>query len=420
MNRRKIWERLKLERGLIENVFSLATLQFFNIIIPILLIPFLYTRVGVDMFAMIMVAQALTAYFVIVIDYGFNLSATRHISINRDNNKTLSEAFSSVMILKSSICVVSFLVYIILVFMYSNYSTHKELFFLFYLTVVGQSLFPSWFFQGVEKMKYITIINAILKIVCSILIFFMIDTVKDYYYYPLIFGIGSIIGACVAIRLACKNYDLKIYIPDVCILFVYLKESTGFFFSRIAVTSYTTLNIIVLSFFASTTVVGYYSIAEKIYMAIRSIYQPVSTALYPYISKNRNVLIFKRIFSWLIIGNFIAVLLLYFLSPWVIKLATGHYQQESIEYLRLFSILILIIMPSIFMGYPLLGAMGYSSVVNRSVIFPSIIHIAIIGFLSLFQFIEPKTIIYTLLFTEIFVLFIRMAYVIKFKIYKIE
>lgn len=417
---KKIWQLLKREKGLVENVFSLAMLQFFNIVIPILLIPVLYTRLGVELFAMIMVSQALSAYFVIITDYGFNLSATRHISINRDVDSRVSEAFSSVLILKIALCSISFIIYYTIVVNYSNYSNYKELFLLSYLSVIGQTLFPSWFFQGVEKMKYITLINSLIKIFCSVLIYFIIQSDNDFIYYPIIFGIGAIGGAIWAIVLAFKNYNLKFYFPEFSVVYSFLKESTGFFFSRIAVTSYTTLNIIVLSFFASPTIVGHYSIAEKIYMAIRSVYQPVSTALYPYISKNRNLNVFRRIFHWLTIINILGVALLYILSPWIIKVATGSFQNDSIEYLRLFSLLILIIMPSIFLGYPLLGALGYSHIVNKSVIIPSIVHITLILLFSLVGLISSHTIIYVLFSTEVFVLVIRYVYVRKYHLYSFK
>jgi PST family polysaccharide transporter len=411
-----LWEKFGYDKGLIENIFSLALLQAFNLIIPILLIPLLYKKLGVEMFGMIMVSQALAAYFIMVIDFGFNLSTTRFVSVNRNDNAKISEAFSAVLLLKIFICFFCFIFYYFIIRYFSNYQEYEALFLLTYILVIGQSLFPAWFYQGMERMKYITIINSGLKIAASIMILLLIKDKTDYFYYPLLYGVSSFIAAIITIRLAVKKFQVRIYRPGIKTLYWYLKESLGFFLSRIAVTSYTTLNILVLSMYISPTAVGFYSVSEKLYMAIRTIYQPVSTALYPYISHRKNISAFKKIFFILLIVNILLVAALYFLSPWIIYIATGGHEESSVQYLKLFAILILIIMPSVFIGYPLLGAMGFTNVVNRSVLFPASLHVALIILLVLTGHVTALNVISVLFVTEILVLLYRGIAVIKTKI----
>ena len=45
-------------------------------------------------------ALAFITYFALIVNYGFDLSATREISINRNNKEKLSNIFSSVIIAK--------------------------------------------------------------------------------------------------------------------------------------------------------------------------------------------------------------------------------------------------------------------------------------------------------------------------------
>ena len=407
-----ILKKINLDKKLIENFLSLTTLQLFNIVIPILLIPFLYKTLGVDIFALIMISQALCSYFLIIIDYGFNLSATRFISINRDNPKILSEILSSVIIIKTLLIVISFFAFYLIVVNFENYKNYTILFTVSFLVTIFQSLFPSWFFQGIEEMKYITITSSTLKIIGSISIFFVIKKESDYILYPLIFSITAFISTLWAYIILIKKHNVFLKFPGIKVIKNHFKDSTGFFISRIAVTSYTTINLIILSFFCSTTTVGFYSVAEKIYMAIRSLYQPMSTALYPYIAYKKNIQLFKKIFIFLLTINTIGVIVLYVISAWIIYLATGDSITESIIYLKLFSILILIVMPSIFLGYPLLGALGYTNVVNKSVLIPSVFHVSIIAILAIIGAITPLNVIILLFITEALVLYNRLKYTI--------
>ena len=78
----------------------MTILQVFNYILPLVIVPFLFRILGPEKYGLIAFSQAFIQYFVIVTDYGFNLSATRDVSINRKDPVKVSEIFSSVMAVK--------------------------------------------------------------------------------------------------------------------------------------------------------------------------------------------------------------------------------------------------------------------------------------------------------------------------------
>jgi PST family polysaccharide transporter len=91
-------------------------------------------------------------YFNTLTEYGFNLTATRRIAVQKDSPEAVNQIFNAVMIAKGLLTAVGFVVMMIVVFLNPKYRDHWVLFPLCFLTVVGGWLFPMWLYQGLEKI----------------------------------------------------------------------------------------------------------------------------------------------------------------------------------------------------------------------------------------------------------------------------
>lgn len=390
------------KKRLLSNFFSLSILQVFTYILPLLILPYLVKVLGVEKFGLVMFAQAFIMFFNILVDYGFNLSATREISLNKDNKEKITEIFSSVMIIKSILIIVSFVILNIMIFSFEKFSTEWELYYLTFLWVVGQAMFPIWYFQGMEKMKYITIINIVSKLLFTILIFIVIKEPSDYMFVPLVNGLGFIVGGLLSLWIVYKNFKQSFVSQSCTILKTYFIDSSQFFLSRVSITIYTSANAFVLGLFTSNSMVGYYAIAERLYMALQSLYNPITQVLYPYISKEKNTLLFKKIFFIIVIFNTLSILLLFYIDVWLFNiLFTKKLGVESILVFEILLIAGLIMVPSILLGYSYLGALGHAKYANKSVIYASIFHLIGISILVLFDVITIYTVAYMVIVTQI-------------------
>ena len=368
-------------KRLLSNFISLAILQGVNYILPLITFPYLVRVIGVEKYGLLAFAIAVIVYFNILTDYGFNLTATREVSIYRDNKEKLNEIFSSVMIIKVILMTVSFLLLLILIFSFNKFKEHYAVFLLTFGTVVGQVMFPQWFFQGMEKMKYITFLNIFAKVIFTIAIFIFIHKESDYWKVPLINSLGFIVAGIMALYLIIKDFKIKFKFQSLQTLKTYFIDGWHIFIANFAGNFYRNFNTLVLGFLTNDLYVGYYSIAEKIVKIIQTLQSIAGNTIFPYFSNkfshNKKYFFdFTNKYLKYIIGIYLLVVFLTFiLSPFIIYLIKGDYETNIILDLKIMSLVILIGGLNYYFGVLGLITMGYKKEFSRAIIITGISNI---------------------------------------------
>ncbi len=409
------------KKRLLANFFSLSVLQVFSYILPLLTLPYLVRVLGVEKFGLVAFAASFIMFFNILVDYGFNLSATREVAVNRENKSKITEIYSSVMSIKVLLILLSFLILASIVYSFDKFRVDDTLYFITFIVVIGQALFPIWYFQGMERMKYITIVNISSKTLFTIAIFVFVHNEADYLLVPLLTGLGSLIGSIYALYIVKKHFNQDFEFQSFSTLKKHFKDSSQFFLSRVSAVVYTTSNVFILGLFTNNTMVGYYAIAEKIYMAMVGIYGPVNQVLYPYVAKARNIKLYKKIFFSILSLNIIGIIFFYFLGENIFAILFT--QTIGIESIKVFHILLLtifIVVPSTLLGYPLLGALGYVKDANYSVVLASMFYIIGVAILIILDSVNIYSIAFMVFLPEFIVFSYRFIKVRKYKIWELK
>ena len=399
------------------NFFSLTSLKVLTYILPLITFPYLIRVLGIEKFGLIMFAQATMYYFEIVVDFGFNLSATREVALNAKKPNKLNEIISAVFSIKFMLLLFSFLVLIVVVNLFDRFLQDFLLYYYSFLKVIALAFFPVWFFQGIEKMKYITLIDIISKSIFTVLIFVFVQSESDYILVPLISGVGYIIGTIFSLIYLFRRFKKSFIICSFSVLKKYFNDSSMFFLSRVSVSLYTTSNAFFLGLVTSNIMVGYYAVAEKLYMVIRQLYQPIVQVIYPYMSKSKNVKFFKKLYPIIISLNFIGVYVLWVYAPEIIFMVTNETFLETVKVFRILLIVACVVVPSVLIGYPFLAALGYKNEANYSTIIGSLFHVISLTVLFFCNSIDIYSIVYLLIITELIVLIYRFYTVCKHKLF---
>jgi len=400
------------KKRLLSNFFSLSFLRGANYLLPLITLPYLVRVLGPQKFGLIAFAQAIIQYFVIFTDYGFNLSATREISIHRENKKKVSEIFCSVLLIKFALLVVSFIILSAVVFGFNKFKADWGIYYLAFGMVIGQVMFPVWFFQGMEKMKYIATLNILAKLFFTVSIFVIVRHEADYRYVPLLNSLGFIIAGFTGLWVVLRRFKIGFEVPAFAAIRREIENGWHIFISTLAISLYTTSNTVILGIFTNNTIVGYYAAGEKIIRAITGMITPLSQTIYPHIckvaseSRERALSFVRKILMLIEVPLFLISIAVLLFARHISNLVLGEHFQESIPIIRILSFLPFIVAASIMLGSQTLLVFGIKRLFSMSIVFPALVHIVFLLFVTPFWGATGVAIV--CVFTELLILFWRV------------
>lgn len=410
---------LKISK-LYENIFSLISLRGLEYILNFILYPYLLRTIGVDRFGEIAFTQAIIQYFIILIEYGFNMTAPRDIAKNFLDKNKVKEIFSNVLACKLLILIgittTTIFVYFMLVNIYNNY-INVLLFLAMYISVIGNVIFPIWFFQGIQEMRYITLINILSRVIVLILNFLFVKTSDDYIIAAFFQSITIFIAGIFSFIILIKKYKYVFILPNVKVMKVYMKEGWSVFLSTIAINIYTSTNIVLLGVFSNSIIVGYYSTANKIIDCVRGLMNAITQAIYPYISnrlkelKKENSILIKRIRNgYCGLCCFISIFI-YFFSEYIIIILFGESYRESVFLLKMMSVIPFIVSISNIYGIQIMMNFGYQKEFSKIIILAAIIDLVMV--FPMVFILKAEGIIITSILVEFIVTILTVFFVKK-------
>lgn len=367
----------KLNKKVVSNIISLLILQGANYILPLITLPYLVRVLGAEKFGILAFALAVVRYFQIFIEYGFNLSATREISIHIKNKKYISQVFSTVIIIKTCFLIFSFLILFVAINIFDRLYVNKLVYYFTFLMLIGNVLFPVWYFQGIEKMKYITYINISAKVFFTVLIFVFIKNSSDYIYVPLINSLGIILAGLIAFFIALK--EAKFVLPKVKMFIDLFKESTHLFIANVSITLFTASNVFILGLFANDSIVGIYSSIERLIQAIKNLFVPIYQGIFPWLSRKdkEEIKIFiKKIMPFVFLFSFILTIFIFMFSKQILQviynndIITQHYY-----ILQIFSLIPVLSALNMLFNFLYLNAVKAYKIRTKIMIYSGIVNI---------------------------------------------
>lgn len=330
--------------SLLYNFSSLGIIQVSSFLLSLIVIPYVLRIVGADGFGVIAVAQVLMFYLSVITDYGFNRTAIRDIAIYKNDKTKTSKIFFTVLASKFLICILCFVVLLVLIWIVPLFRENFILYLLAFSFVIGQVALVNWFFQGVEKMQYMALASLFSRVLFVALVLLFIKEKKDAALYIFFMGAGNFVAGIASIYTVIRMYKLQFIKPSRADIAYELKEGWTVTASNLSMTSIQYIGIFILRLFTNDLIVGYYSIAEKIYFAMKLMLDVFSQVAYPRVCRlilegiEKVISFFKKVYVPFLGMVVLGCSLIFFLAGPIIYFLVGYQHDQSAFLLRVLCI----------------------------------------------------------------------------------
>ena len=255
--------------------------------LPLVTLPYVLRVLGFEKYGVIVLATSLIAYFTSLTDYSFKITATRDIAIFRHSPKKVNLIYSKVLLVKSIFLLMSFTFITLVTLFYLPFYEERFIIFLTSFMLLGYSIFPEWFFQGIEKMKYITILNVGVKIFFTACVFLFIKNEQDYWIYPFLQSSGFVVAGFIGQYILIKKYNVKLILLKPKRIINAISSNFPIFINQFFPTLYNNTSTFLLGILTTPGIVGVYDAIKKIVDLAITLIGILSRVFFPYLNRKR-------------------------------------------------------------------------------------------------------------------------------------
>lgn len=325
---------------LIKNSFHLFMIKGFDLIVPLITLPFLLSKLKIGNYGKYAMALSLAYFIGSLVQYGYSMTGVRAIAIAEnleDKNKRFNEYFFSNLFLGAFVVCISCLLTILI---------NKEviLYIGCFLNIIVFSIIPSWYFNGVEDFSKIAILNIIGKSIGLSFIFIFINDEVDYILVPYCLLFGNIFIFFSSLLVIIYGYEEKINIPKVINIINNIKSGFYAFLIQFFPNLYNNLSVYLVGLFLTPIYAGVLNSAMILVELFNSGIRIISTVIYPLFIKNKKLInIYSLALSVTLVGFlFFYNLILHYFGYLLIH---DESVKEILKYFHFLSISCLFLLP---------------------------------------------------------------------------
>lgn len=335
---------------------ALYVVYFANYLVPLITVPYTVRVLTPAGYGRGAVALSFAAFVGVIAAYGFNLTASREVSVGRTDLHAVSRTASEVVVVELCLLAMCAGGYEITLAVVPSLCSDSSIMWIAFAAIGLRTLNPIWLYQGLEDLKFSARVGLILRLAYVPALFLLVRNPTDTPEWLALQAATAGLGAVWLWYHAYRRLGVRWVRPRWKGLVRQVREGFAIFFSMAAVSLYTSGNVFILGILTNATMAGYYSAAEKLVRAAMGAWGPLQQAVFPRItqlaSESRQAGLRFAGKMLIVQGGMGAALSigLFATAPWVVPVVLGHTFQPSITILRILAVLPFLIAVSNVLG----------------------------------------------------------------------
>ena len=342
-----------------KNTFFLYIMTGAKFVLPLIITACLTRRLGPDAYGVISYLTPVMGYFILLLDFGFNFSATKKIAQHRADPVLIEKTIAAVYTAKILLVLAGFLPLMLLLLCIDLLRQYVLLTVLYYLSTAAQIFIPDFLYRGLEKMEGVTTRYILAKLITAVLIFLAVRDDGGLILVPLAYLIGTVAAALHTNHHMVKKLGYRVALAGLREAAAELRESGIYFVSTFASTALSVTSTFVMGIVGMPTAqIAYWGVAFQVVQAVQAMYDPITTSIYPHVAGKRDHKFVLRITLCLLPLVAAGCVLLYWLAGLAVKIIAGSAYLAAVPVLQALTPMLLFSFVAQMLGFPLLGALG--------------------------------------------------------------
>jgi PST family polysaccharide transporter len=273
--------------SIFSDYFKIGFIQGLNYLIPLIIIPILVRLIGKENFGLVAYSQAFIAYFLLLINYSFDFTATRDLASLNGEKEKINKLFNEVFQTKLFLFIVSAVLFSVIVFSFPSFKKYALLHIVLFCSNLGWVFNQSWFFQGLRIFRIAVFLNLISKLILAAGVLLFVKHNEDVIKYAVVILISQLLLGVISLGYLVFRYKILWQWQGIVSIRQTLHNGASIFFSNIFTNLSTTSNLFLLSLLSSSMhAVANFAAGSKIIAIVVSIVITSFTiSAYPYITK---------------------------------------------------------------------------------------------------------------------------------------
>jgi O-antigen/teichoic acid export membrane protein len=202
-----------MEKSLLKNAIYKISLNFFNLILPILVGPYVYRVLGSESIGKVKYGESIFNYFFIFATFGIYQYGLREVSRIKNDKTKVAQLFTSLFSFSLITNFLALIAYIAVSYFGFGDQYLFPILLVFSINFIMNIFYVEWVNEAFESYDFITIKTILVKIVYIVLLFTFIQSSEDYLLFTALLVLSQ-----------CLNNILS---------FIYIKRKIKFDFSNI-------------------------------------------------------------------------------------------------------------------------------------------------------------------------------------------